>query len=40
MAALSGILLWEIPWTGEPGSLQSMRVTKESDMTEQLNNNY
>ena len=41
MAAHSGILAWEIPWTGEPGRLQSMGVTKESDMTEQLNNkNY
>ena len=39
MAAHSGILAWEIPWTGEPGRLQSMGVTKESDVTEQLNNN-
>ena len=28
MAAHSGILAWEIPWTGEPGRLQSMGVTK------------
>ena len=25
---------WKIPWTEEPGGMQSMRVTKESDMTE------
>ena len=24
---------WEIPWTEEPGGLQSMRSQKESDMT-------
>ena len=24
MAALSGILAWEIPWTEEPGGLQFM----------------
>ena len=24
MAAYSGILAWEIPWTEEPGGLQSM----------------
>ena len=24
MAAHSSILAWEIPWTGEPGGLQSM----------------
>ena len=24
MAALSSILAWEIPWTKEPGGLQSM----------------
>ena len=38
MATHSSILAWEIPWTEEPGRLQS-RVTKESDTTEQLNNN-
>ena len=32
---LSSILAWEIPWTEEPGGLQSMGC-KESDMTEQL----
>ena len=25
MATHSSILAWEIPWTGEPGGLQSMR---------------
>ena len=39
MATHSSILAWEIPWTEEPGRPQSMRVTKESDTTEQLNNN-
>ena len=33
MATHSSVLAWKIPWTEEPGSLQSMRVT-ESDMTE------
>ena len=28
VAAHSGILAWEIPWTEEPGGLQSMGVTK------------
>ena len=31
MATHSSMLAWEIPWTGEPGSLQS-RGHKESDM--------
>ena len=35
-ATHSSILAWKIPWTEEPGGLQSMGVTKESDMTEQL----
>ena len=26
MATHSGVLAWEIPWTGEPGGLQSMGV--------------
>ena len=34
MATHSSILAWEIPWTEEPGGLQS----KELDTTEQLNN--
>ena len=37
MATHSSILAWEIPWTEEPGRLQSFG-SKESDMTEQLNN--
>ena len=28
MATHSSILSWEIPWTEEPGGLQSMGVTK------------
>ena len=34
MAAHSSILGWRIPWTGEPGRLQSMD-GKESDMSGQ-----
>ena len=33
MATHSSILAWKIPWTEEPGQLQSMD-HKESDMTE------
>ena len=29
---------WKIPWTEEPGGLQSREFTKESDTTWQLNN--
>ena len=32
MATHSGMLAWEIPWTEEPGRLQSMR-SQQSDMT-------
>ena len=39
MATHSSILSWRIPWTEEPGRLQSMEVTKESDMILQLYNN-
>ena len=35
MATHSSILAWKIPWTEEPGGLQSMG-HKELDMTEQL----
>ena len=35
MATHSSILAWRIPWTEEPGGLQSMG-HKESDMTEVL----
>ena len=27
------VLAWKIPWTEEPGGLQSMSVTKEMDAT-------
>ena len=33
MATYSSILAWEIPWTEEPGRLQSMG-SQESDMTQ------
>ena len=36
MATHSSILAWEIPWTEEPGRLQSMG-SQESDTTEHLN---
>ena len=32
----SCILAWKIPWTEEPGGLQSKELQKESDMTEWL----
>ena len=35
LATHSSILTWRIPWTEEPGGLQSMG-SKESDMTEPL----
>jgi len=35
MATHSSICAWKIPWTEEPGGLQSMG-HKESDTTEQL----
>ena len=35
MATHSSILAWRIPWTEEPGGLQSWGC-KESDITEQL----
>ena len=34
MATHSSILAWRIPWTEEPGGLQSMGSNKESDTTE------
>ena len=34
MATQSSILVWEIPWTEEPGSGYSPWGYKESDMTE------
>ena len=33
MATHSRILAWEIPWTEEPGGLQSMGVAEESFVT-------
>ena len=33
MATYSSILAWKIPWTGEPGGLQSVG-SQELDMTE------
>ena len=33
MATYSSILVWRIPWTEEPGGIQSM-VSQESDITE------
>ena len=35
MATYSSILAWRIPWTEEPGRLQSLE-SKETDMTERL----
>ena len=35
MATYSTTLAWKIPWTGEPGGLQSMG-SQGSDMIEQL----
>jgi len=32
----SSILAWRMPWTEQPGGLQSMGSHKESDMTERL----
>ena len=34
MATCYSILAWKIPWTEEPGRLQSMGSHKESDKTE------
>ena len=39
MATHSSILVWDIPWTEEPGGLQSMGSHVESDTTYQLNDN-
>ena len=40
MATLSSVLAWRIPWTEEPGGLQSMGVARESDTTERLNKKF
>ena len=39
MAAHSSILAWRIPWTEDPGGLQSMGC-EELDMTEQLTHTH
>ena len=39
MATHSSILAWRIPWTEEPGRLQSM-ASQESDMTRQLTHHH
>ena len=39
MAAHSSILAWRIPWTEEPGRLQSMG-SEELDTTERLNHHH
>ena len=39
MARHSSILAWEIPWTEEPGGLQSMR-SQELDTTERLHSHF
>ena len=36
MATLSRILAWRIPWTGKPGELQSIGVTKSRTWLNQL----
>ena len=36
MATHSSVLAWRIPWTEEPGGLQSVG-SQESDTTERLN---
>ena len=36
MPIQSSSLAWRIPWTDEPGGLQSMGSVKELDITEQL----
>ena len=36
MASHSSTLAWKVPWTEEPGGLQSMGVAEGSDMTERL----
>ena len=36
MATHSSILVWEIPWTEDPGGLQSMGLQKELHLIQQL----
>ena len=39
MPVLSSVLAWKVPWTEEPGGLQSMG-SQESDTTERLNRRH
>ena len=39
MTTHSSIPAWRIPWMEEPGELQFIGLQKESDITEQLNDN-
>ena len=36
MAVHSSILAWKIPWTEEPGRIQSMGLQRVMDMTEEI----
>ena len=40
MAAHSSILAWRIPWTEEPGRLQSMGVAKSRTSTKRLKHHH
>ena len=40
VATHSSIVAWRIPWTEEPGGLQSMGSRKQSDVTEQLTHTH
>ena len=40
MATHSSILAWEIPWTEEPGGLQSMAGSQESDTIQRLKHHH
>ena len=40
MATHSSILTWDIPWGEEPGRLQSMGISKESDTAKQLSTSF
>ena len=40
MAAHSSILSWEIPWTEEPGRLQSMALEKSQTLNNLLQTSY
>ena len=33
IATVSSVLAWKIPWTEEPGGIQSRGLKKEADMT-------